>query len=179
MAKGTGRVIAGIITLIIGGTVYRVSQEDVVRNFSEETGMSQKEAEQYIENISDDELVSIDKLGSEFITEGQDILSIASEIDCVNYYYEWETDTLSCEEGKSQIKNFGNSEIALGEAYKVLSSESASTEDINSVIRLIDRVNENYSLEIINKLLDYSEIDEAIKTNLFNKALLQAALESD
>jgi len=179
MAKGTGRVIAGIITLIIGGTVYSVSQEDIVSNFSEETGMSQTAAEQYIENIPDDELVSFDEVGSGLITEGQDILSIASEIDCVNYYYEWETDTLSCEEGKSQFNKFGDSEIALGEAYKVLSSESASTEDIYSVIRLIDRVNENYSLEIIIELLDYSEIDEAIKTNLFNKALLQAALDSE
>ena len=179
MAKGTGGVIAGIITLIIGGTVYSVSQADIVSKFSEETGMSQKEAEQYVENIPDDELVSFDELGSGIITKGQDILSIASEIDCVNYYYEWETDTLSCEEGKSQIKEFGESEIALGKAYKVLSSESASTEDIYSVIWLIDRVNENYSLEIIIELLDYSEIDEAIKTNLYNKALLQAALDSE
>ncbi len=141
--------------------------------------MSQKEAEQYVENIPDDELVSFDELGSDFITEGQDILSIASEIDCVNYYYEWETDTLSCEEGKSQFKKFGESEIALGEAYQVLISESASTEDIYSVIWLIDRVNENYSLEIIIELIDYSVIDEVIKTNLFNKALLQAALDSE
>lgn len=179
MAKGTGRVIAGIITLIIGGTVYSVNQADIVSNFSEETGMSQKEAEQYVENIPDDELVSFDELGSDFITEGQDILSIASEIDCVNYYYEWETDTLSCEEGKSQFKKFGESEIALGEAYQVLISESASTEDIYSVIWLIDRVNENYSLEIIIELIDYSVIDDVIKTNLFNKALLQAALDSE
>ena len=179
MAKGTGRAIAGIITLIIGGTVYSVSQADIVNKFSEETGMSQQEAEQYVENISDDELVSFDELGSVFISEGQDILSIASEIDCVNYYYEWETATLSCEEGKSQIKKFAESEIALGEGYRVISSESASTEDIYSVIYLIDRVNENYSLEIITQLLDYSERDEAIKTNLYNKALLQAALDSE
>ena len=179
MAKGTGRAIAGIITLIIGGTVYSVSQADIVSKFSEETGMSQKEAEQYVENIPDDELVSWDELGSDFISEGQDILRFASEIDCVNYYYEWETDTLSCEEGKSQFKKFGESEIALGEAYNVLSSESASTEDIYSVIRLIDRVNENYSLEIIINLLTYSERDEDIKTNLYNKAVLQAALDSE
>jgi len=179
MAKGKGGVIVGIITLIIGGTVYSVSQADIASKFSEETGMSQKEAEQYVENIPDDELVSFDELGSGIITDGQGILRNASEIDCVNYYYEWETDTLSCEEGKSQFKKFGESEIALGEAYKVLSSESASTEDIYSVIWLIDRVNENYSLEIIIELLDYSEIDEAIKTNLYNKAVLQAALDSE
>ena len=179
MAKGAGRAIAGIITLIIGGTVYGVSQADIVSNFSKETGMSQKEAEQYVENIPEDELVSWDELGSEFVTEGQDIVNVASEIDCVNYYYEWETDTLSCEEGKSQFMKFGLSEIALGEAYKVLSSESASNEDIYSVIRLIDRVNENFSLKIMIELLDYSDIDESIKTNLYNKALLQAALDSE
>jgi len=179
MAKGSGRVVAGIITLIIGGTVYSVSQVDIVSKFSEETGMSQKAAEQYVENIPDDELIPFDELGSEFINDGQSMLSMASEIDCVNYYYEWETDTLSCEEGKSQIKKLGDSEIELGRAYNVLSYESASTEDIYSVIRLIDRINENYSLEIIIGLLNYSEIDEIIKTNLYNKAVLQAALDSE
>jgi hypothetical protein len=178
MAKGTGRAIAGIITLIIGGTVYSVSQADIVSKFSEETGMSQKEAEQYVENIPEDELFSFDELGSMMISEGQDILGIVTEIDCVNYYYEWETDTLSCEEGKSQFRRFGESEIALGEAYRVLNSDSASTEDIYTAIRLIDEVNENYSLEIMIKLLDYSDRDESIKTNLYNKALLQAALDS-
>ncbi len=178
MAKGAGKVIGGIITLIIGGTVYSISQGDIVSKFSEETGMSQEEAEKYVENIPDDELVSFDELGSDLITEGQDILRIVSETDCVNYYYEWETDTLSCEEGKSQFKQFGDSEIALGKAYKVLNTDSASIEDINSAIRLIDKVNENYNLEIIIKLLDYSDRDEAIKTNLYNKALLRAALDS-
>ena len=32
---------------------------------------------------------------------------------------------------------------------------------------------------IIVKLMDYADRDEAIKTNLYNKALLQAALDSD
>ena len=179
MAKGSGKVIAGIITLIIGGTAYSISQGDLVNKFSEETGMSQTEAEQCVENISDDELVSFDKLGSDFISDGEEILNMATEIDCANYYYEWETDTLTCDEGKSQIIEFGESIIALGEAYKVLSSESASEGDIYSAIRLIDRVNENYSLEIVVILLDRSYIDEAIKTNLYNKALLRAALESE
>lgn len=178
MAKGAVRAIAGIITLIIGGTAYVVSQGDIVKNFSEETGMTQEEAEQYIENIPDEELVSFDEIGSDFISEGQYILDIASEIDCVTYYYEWESDTLSCQDGKLQFIEFGESEIALGNAYKVLDTESASTNDILSVISLIDKVNENYELEIINNTLDYSEIDEAIKANLYNKAVLQAALDS-
>ena len=179
MAKGTGRAIAGIITLIIGGTVYSVSQADIVSKFSQETGMTQKEAEQYVENIPEDELFSFDELGSMMISEGEEILSIVSEIDCVTYYYEWETDTLSCAEGKSQFRRFGESEIALGEAYQVLSSDSASDQDIYTAIRLIDQVNENYNLEFMITLLDYSDRDEAVKTNLYNKALLQAALDSE
>lgn len=179
MATGRGKLIGGIITLIIGGTVYSVSQGDIISHFSEETGLSQEEAEQYIDSIPEDELVSFYEIGSELITEGEEILNLASEVDCVNYYYEWETDTFSCEEGRSQFKKFGDSEIELGKAYKVLSSESASTDDIYSVIRLIDRFNENYKLEIITQLLDDSEIDEAIKTNLYNKALLQATLDSE
>ena len=178
MAKGTGRAIAGIITLIIGGTVYSVSQADIVSKFSQETGLSQQEAAQYVENIPEEELFSFDELGAMMISEGEDILSLASEIDCVTYYYEWETDTLSCEEGKSQFRRFGDSEIALGEAYQALSSETASDQDIYTAIRLIDEVNANYNLEIMIELLDYSDRDESIKTNQYNKALLQAALDS-
>ena len=178
MARGTGKIIGGIITLIIGGTVYSISQRDVVKNFSEETGLSEEEAEQYIESIPDDELVSFEEIGWGLITEGQDILGMVQEIDCVNYYYDWESEALSCEEGKSQLKIFGEDEIELGEAYKFLSSDSASTTDIQAVIELIDKNNENYSLEIISRLVDGSDIDESIKTNLYNKALLQTALDS-
>lgn len=179
MAKGAGKAIAGIITLIIGGTVYSVSQSDVVSNFSAETGMSQKEAEAYVENIPEDELVPFDVLGEELIIDGQEVLALAAEIDCVNYYYEWETDSLSCDEGKSQFRQFGEGEIALGQAYQVLSSDSASKDDIRAVIWHLDKMNENYNLEIIVKLMDYADRDEAIKTNLYNKALLQAALQSE
>jgi len=179
MLKGPVNVVRGIIILIIGGTAYTVSQADVVNIFSEETGMSQVAAEQYVENISDDELASFYEIGLDFISYGEEVLNMVSEIDCVNYFYEWETATLTCEEGKSQLNKFGNDEIALGEAYKVLSSESASEVDIYSVIRLIDSDNENYSLEIVVWLFDYSEIDEAININLYNKALLRAALDSE
>lgn len=179
MAKGAGRAIAGIITLIIGGTVYSVSQSDVVSNFSAETGLSQKEAEAYLENIPEDELVSFDVLGAELISDGEEVLSIATEIDCADYYYDWETESLSCEEGKSQFRQFGESEIALGQAYQVLSSDSASKDDIRAVIWHLDRMNERYNSEIIVQLMDSSDRDEAIKTNLFNKALLQAALDSE
>lgn len=176
--KGKGGIITGIITLVIGGTVFSISKTDIAKNFSKDTGISQQEAEQYVEKVTEDDLVPYDKLGSDFVSDGQDILNSASDIDCVNYSYEWETDSLSCEKGKSQVKSLGNSEIALGKAYTTLASESASTEDISSVIRLIDRLNVDLKSEIVIQILGYPTIDELRKTNSYNRAVLQTALDS-
>lgn len=173
-----GGIIGTIITIAIGGTIFSVSKADIVKNFSKDTGMSQQQAEEYVENISEDELVSYDKIGADFVSEGQEILKTSSKIDCVNYKYEWETSTLSCEKGKSQIKTLGDNEILLGNAYTVLASETASTKDISLVISLIDKVNENYNFEIVSFIFDRSEIDETKNTNSYNKAMLQAALDS-
>lgn len=106
-------------------------------------------------------------------------MDIASDIDCVNYEYEWETSSLSCEEGKSQLTKLGNSEIALGKGYITLASESASTKDMAEVIKLIDKYNANLTLEIINQIYDYSAIDDLRKSSSYNKAMLQAVLDSD
>jgi hypothetical protein len=176
--RGKGGIITGIITLVIGGTVYSVSQADIAKNLSKDTGMSQQQAEQYVNNIKEDDLVPYDKIGASFISEGQEILSGASKIDCVDYTYEWVTNLLSCEKGKAQLKTLGNSEIALGNAYTILASESASTTDISSVIKLIDKLNMDLNSEIVSKLLDYPTIDELRKTNSYNRAVLQAALDS-
>jgi len=171
-------IFKGIITLVIGGTIFTFSQTDLVKNFSKETGLSQKEAQQYVENVTEDDLAPYDKVGSEFISDGQDILNSSRDIDCVNYSYEWETSSLSCEKGKSQLVKLGNDEVALGKAYTVLASESASKEDMSSVINLIDKINADLSLGIVSYILDSQTIDEIRKTNSFNKAMLQSALES-
>lgn len=171
-------IFKGIITIAIGGTIFSISQTDLIKNFSKETGLSQEEAQQYIENVTEDDLASFNEIGSDFISDGQDVLNSAKEIDCVNYFYEWETTTMSCEKGKSQLIKLGNDEVALGKAYTILASESASKEDMSSVISLIDKLNADLSLEIVNYILDPQTIDETRKTNSFNKALLQSALES-
>lgn len=172
-------IFKGIITIAIGGTIFTISQTDLVKNFSKETGLSQKEAQQYVENVSEEDMVAYDKLGSDFVSDGQDIVNASREIDCINYTYEWETSTLSCEKGKSQLTMLGNNEIALGRAYTVLASESASREDISKVISLIDSLNADFNFEIVRYMLKPQDIDEMKKTNSFNKALLRSALESD
>lgn len=85
-----------VITLAIGGTAYTVNQADIVNNFATDTGMSQQEAEQYVNDVKEEDLVSYGELGAGHIRDGEDLLSGTSEIDCVNYEYEWQTNSVSC-----------------------------------------------------------------------------------
>lgn len=168
-----------VVTLVIGGTVYSVSQADIATNFSKETGLTQQQAQEYIENIPEEELASFDEIGADLVDVGQAILGTTAEIDCVNYYYEWETNTLDCQIGKSQLNRIGNSHVALGMSYQVLDTEDASEEDMYTVIQNIDRLNADYDLEIVSLFLDPADITETKQTNLYNKSLLKAALDSN
>lgn len=174
-----GGIIGGIITIAIGSTVYSVSQADVAKHFSKDTGMSQEQAQQYVESVKEEDLVPYDEMGEYFISDGQEILGVAKEIDCVNYEYEWETVTLTCNTAKTQLNRIGNNEISLGKAYAKLTSDAASKDDISLVISLIDKVNADLDLGVTKVFLDSSTIIETKKTNSYNKALLQAALESE
>lgn len=168
-----------VITILIGGVAYTVSQGDIIQNFAEDTGLTQKQAEQYINEIPEEELASWEQIGSELINESQVILDLAYEIDCVDYEYEWESAALSCFEGKTQLNKLARDNSSLGRAYIKLSLDSASEDDIAKTIKLIDQLNSDYQFEIVSVLLDWSTIDEIKKTNSYNKAVLKAALESD
>jgi len=174
-----GLITGTVVTILIGGTVFTVSQTDIIQNFAEDTGLTQEQAEQYINAIPENELATFDQVGSDFIVEGQEILNIANEIDCVNYEYEWESTTLSCFEGKTQLDKLARDTNSLGQAYIKLGSDSASEDDISATIRLIDQLNSDYQFEIVSFILDWSTIDETKKANSYNKALLKSALESE
>lgn len=171
--------IGGVATLIIGGTAYTFNQEDVVQNFSDDTGLTQEQAEQYINEIPEEEMVPFAELGSDEISYGQEMLTAANEIDCANYEYEWESTAISCLEGKSQFEKLARTSISLGQAYIRLDSDSASEADIAETIRLLDLINSYYDSAIVAYLYDLETIAEIKKTNSFNKALLKAALESE
>src|SRR3989344_4955751 len=79
-----------IITLIIGGTAYSFNQADVVKNFAEDTGLTQQQAEQYISGISEDEWESgtlscsegkaqINKIARDSISLGQAYIKLVSD----------------------------------------------------------------------------------------------------
>jgi|SRR5680860_257563 len=174
-----GIVTGAVITLIIGGTAYNINQEDVIQNFADDTGLTQEQAELYINEISEENLETFSVIGSDFVNKSQGLLIMANEIDCINYEYDWESVTLSCLEGKSQFNKLAKNASSLGYAFKKLDSDSASKEDIAETIRLIDQLNTDYELEISYILWDRSTINEAKKANSYNKSILKAALASD
>ncbi len=173
------KIIGGVVVLVIGGTGFAVSQTDIVSNFAEETGMSQEQAEQYAKD-SQDEMESFSKIGDDFINSGNTTISDASTIDCLNYTYEWEDPSLSCNDGKDQLLIIGNGDIELGTCYKTLDTDlgDAAKPKIQECIQEIDENNANYDLPIASRLIDSSETEEMKKSNLYNKSILRAALES-
>lgn len=168
-----------IVTVIIGGGAYTINQSDVVNNFASDTGMTEQQAEDYVASVKEEDLISYNELGKFYIDDGNQVLATLAEIDCVNYKYDWETPTMSCQQGKSQLTELGNHEVALGNAYQKLDTADGSRDDISNTVALIDRVNATYSYEIVGKLLDASTIDYNKKSNSYNKATLQAALQSN
>lgn len=172
------KIIGAVITLVIGGTVFTFSQADLVKNFSKDTGLTQQEAQQYVNGIKKEDLQSFDKIGAGLISDGQTLVNDANNIDCVNYTYKWESDNLSCEKGKSQLYTVGNDEITLGNEYEILNTDKATKDDMSLAIKDIDTVNADLGLEITTAILSPSTIDENRKTNDYNKALLETALQS-
>jgi len=176
---GVKEIAAGtIITVVIGGAAYTVNQADVVDNFASDTGLTQQQAEQYVKEAEDD-LISYEELSKLHIEDGEATLDVVSDINCDEFEYEWESPTLTCEQGKSQLNKIGNGDIALGKAFEKLDSSSATREDISATITLIDKSNANYDLEVADKIFDPAVVDESKKSNSYNKATLEAALEGN
>ncbi len=169
----------GIITLVIGGTAYTFNQEAVVNNFAEDTGVTQQEAEEYVNSVGEDELIAYDELGNSLIAYSIETLKFANDIDCVNYEYEWESPALTCIEGKNQLNKIGKSEKLLGQSYVKLQSNSATEADMLNTIQYLDELSLNYDLEIYQFYYDEAQINELKMTNSFNKSMLKAALESN
>lgn len=170
-------VTGGIITLVIGGAAYTINQTDVINNFSQDTGLSQEQAEEYINNIDDEDFIEFYDLGQEYINEGKSTLDYISELDCATYMYDWESATLTCEQGKNQLQVYAQDNIALGEAYQRLDSDSGAKDDLSDAISVIDKLRKTYNLEIIRFIYDTETIDEFIKNEAYNKAILTTTLE--
>jgi hypothetical protein len=171
-------IVGSVITLVVGGTAYTFSQQDVVDNFAEDTGMTQEESKEYVDSVSADDLVPYDEVGQEFIASSEESLALAADIDCQMYEYEWETPTLSCVAGKEQLEQIAVTERALGNAFIQVGTPTATNADIQTTISYLDQINSDYQLEIVQALFDGPNMEENMKTNSYNKALLKAALES-
>jgi hypothetical protein len=171
-------IIGTIVTIIIGGTAYSIDQSDIIKNFADDTGLTQEQAENYVKGIKDEELMTWKEIGSEMIDAGQTITKVANEIDCINYEYSWESVALSCSNAKKQANQLANSLILLGSSYLKLDSDSASEGDISQTIRLIDQVNSDIQLEFVIFFLGQPTINDFKKENSYNKAVLRSVLDT-
>lgn len=172
-------IIGTIITVVIGGTTYTFNQEDFVKNFAEDTGVTQEQAQDYVDNIPDSDLSSFKDIGNKLVDAGKSTISESESIDCINYEYDWQSTALTCPEGKMQIKQIGQDYISLGESYIKLDLENSTNTDIKETISLIDKVNNNLNLTIIKSIMTPSEIEDEKKTHSYNKAILKTASESE
>lgn len=172
-------VTGGVITLFVGGAAFTFSQQDVIDNFSDDTGLTQEQAEQYINDIPEDEMVSWSEVGSTYIRGGEETLAVVSDIDCVNFEYEWESTAFTCSGAKNQLQKIASIERSLGLAYIQLDSDAATEDDMRTVIRYLDQMNSDYDLEASTVFFDGPSIAEVQMTNSYNKSLLKTALESD
>lgn len=174
------KIIGGAVVLLIGGTGFAVSQTDVVNNFANETGMSQAEAEQYSKDAQKD-LASFAEIGQDFIDMGNTDTAEAAKIDCANYSYDWESASIDCATGKSQLQTIGDHEVKLGDCYKALDTnlESAAKSKMRECMADIDTVNSDYELPISVALMKPEDIADLKKTNIYNKSILKTALGSE
>jgi hypothetical protein len=174
------QIIGGVVTLAIGGTVYTVSQTNVVDNFSKNTGMSHKQAQNYV-NSAQNNLESFSKIGQGLVSDGNSLLSTASQLDCTDYTYPWVTSGLSCDEGQAEVQTVGNDEIQLGNCYASLDTNlgNASHSQINECISDIDTTDSAYDLPIVTKFMSSGQITDIQNSNIYNKSVLQSALESN
>ena len=168
-------VVGGVLTLVVGGSAFTFSQQDVVNNFASDTGLTQEQAEVYVANISEEEMVTFEKAGNDYISESRITLGLAVEIDCVNYTYEWESASLSCSQGKAQLEQIARTELALGESYIALAADDATEADIQTTINYLDRMNSDYDLPIVKAY--FTDIQEMRMTNSYNKSIFVTALE--
>lgn len=173
------KIVGGTMTLIIGGTVFTISQSNITENFSANTGMNQQQAEQYIKDIPQDELVSFSEIGEELVSDGNSSLLLSDDIDCINYTYPWVNSSLSCVDGKKQLQKIGNDEVTLGNCLQTLDTNLKKFAEvkISECILDIDTVNKNYNLPIITAIFDSDTITSFTHTLAYNKSVLQAALE--
>lgn len=172
-------IVGAVITIVIGGVGYTVTKTDIAKNFAKDTGMSQEQAQQYIDSVKEEDLATFDKIGEEFADGGNKLKQTASQIDCGTYKYDWESDTLPCAKGKSQLDQVADRMVALGKAYIKLADESANKNDIRDTINKIDAVSQAYDYEVFVKGVGQEEVKESKLKLSYNKSLLQAALNKN
>lgn len=87
---------------------------------------------------------------------------------------------MRCEEGKGELQTIGNNEITTGNCYSALDTNlgDSTKSKISECINDIDSLVATYDLPIAVSLISNSQISDSKNANLYNKSVLQAALQS-
>lgn len=168
-----------IAILIVGGFTYTATQTDIFYTTASDSKSSEEIVQDTIKVKDTRELDIYNELGSSYIEDGEEVIAIANDMDCEKYTYEWESPTLKCDQGISQLTTFGNTEISVGEIFQKIALETATRAEIATAIAQIDKLNESYSDEIISYLLEESEITTNKQANANNKTALQSVLNGN
>jgi hypothetical protein len=176
-------VIGGIITLIIGGLTYSFSRQDLIDNFTADTGLSQQQAEEFISSKLDEEGSSWEELGHEFSLASQSLQKIHNSIDCENLSSEEfliikEGVSLSCDEALEQIAQIANSAESVSVAYLKLSEDNVSRDDVRETVFYLDQFITDLDSPVLVPFISSSTIEDYKLSSSLNKSLLKTALEN-
>ena len=173
------RAIAGVVvTAIIGGTTYTMSMSDVIANFSRNAGLSQENAQKYVEGTKNS-LGSFEKVGRGYVAESANLSGKALALDCATYRYTWESPSLNCVEGKSELQDFASTVLNLGQCYQDLGKDlgNGANQRVRECISDIDLYDASLDSPIVRKLLNPQGLLDAHRRNQYNKAVLQSAMQ--
>lgn len=175
------KIVSGIVSvLVIGGVGYAISQSKLVDNFSKETGMSQQEAEEYVKNVKEEDLLGAKELGESYIRHSQETQKTNDEIDCATSTIDFAEDFgTDCVTVKAELTKLRRAEEKIGQAYIKLADDKADRTDTQNVINALDEYVAIIKKPIFSNIFTEESIDDLIKTTAYNKSLLVTALQED
>lgn len=142
--------------------------------------MTQQEAEEYVKNVKEEDLMTAKDLGEDYIRESKETQKMNDTIDCAtdqtNFVEDFGAD---CATVKVELTNMQQSEEKIGKAYIKLADDDASRTEIQNTINVLDEYSTLLKKPIFSKIFEKELIDELIKTTAYNKSLLVTALQEN
>lgn len=168
-----------LLGMIISLGIYTVSLANTGNPSSSDSSDTKQITEAFLAELSAADRETYADLGAGYIEDGETVLGIAEGMDCKKYAYEWESSTLTCQQGVAQLAKFGETEVSIGKVFQKIASQETNRTELLAAVDLIDRQIASYDDEIIRHLLEAAEIQDNIRANTANKETLESLLNTD